>query len=320
MSRYRRVSDEDRLLTQAFLSEGLTFSAIADKLGFHRSTIGREITRNSGGRGYRRKQASRKAAERQVYREEPRKMLPELIERIEEKIKVKWSPEQISNRFRAEDTPTVSAETIYKHIYRDTENGGSLWRHLRRSRRRRKRRFPSQDRRGQIQDATSIDERGKGAERRKKRGHWERDCMIGKNRKNAVIAMVDRKSRYNLFSKIKQKLAVKVTGRTISMLGDLPCRSITNDRGHEFADHKRLKKKLGVKIFFCDPYSSWQSGSNENRIGVLRQYLPKGCDISKLHWKTLRKYQNEMNDRPMKCLDWRTSHEVMFSLSCTAVS
>lgn len=89
MNRYRRVTDEDRLLTQAFLSEGLTFSAIADKLGFHRSTIGREISRNAGGRGYRRKQAGRKAAERQAYREQPRKMLPELIERIEEKIRVK---------------------------------------------------------------------------------------------------------------------------------------------------------------------------------------------------------------------------------------
>jgi IS30 family transposase len=126
-------------LTQAFLSEGLTFSAIADKLGFHRCTIGREISRNSGGRGYRRKQASQMASGRQTYREQPRKMLPELIDRIEEKIK----------------------------------------------------------------DAPPIEERGKGAELRKKCGYGERDCMIGKDRKNAVIAMVDRKSRYNLFSKIK---------------------------------------------------------------------------------------------------------------------
>lgn len=320
MTQYRRVTDEDRLLVQAYLSEGISFSAIADKLGFHRSTIGREIIRNSGGRGYRRKQASRMAAERQIYREEPRKLFPELIGRINVKLKLKWSPEQISNRFRLEKTPTVSAETIYKHIYKDTENGGSLWRHLRRSRRRRKRRFPSEDRRGQIQDSTPISERGRKAEKRKKLGVWERDCMLGKNRKNAVIAMVDRKSRYNLFSKIKQKLASQVTNRTISMLGDLPCKSITNDRGHEFADHKRLKKKLGVKIFFCEAYSSWQRGTNENRIGILRQYLPKGTDISNLHWKTLRKYQDEINDRPMKCLDWRTPHEVMFSLSCTAVS
>jgi IS30 family transposase len=142
--------------------------------------------------------------------------------------------------------------------------------------------------------------------------------MIGKDRKNAVIAMVDRKSRYNLFSKVKQKIAVKVTNRTASMLGNLPLRSITNDRGHEFADHKRLRKKLGVKIFFCNAYSLWQRGTNENRIGVLRQHPPKGTDISKLHWKTLRKYQNEMNHRPMKCLDWRTPHEDMFSLSCIA--
>jgi len=317
MSRYRRVTDEERLLMQAYLAEGLSFSAIASKLGFDRSTISREVARNSGDRGYRVKQACRKADERQRYRLEPRKMVQETVRNVETLLKRKWSPEQISNRLEKDGKPTVADETIYLHIYKNTAAGGALWRNLRRSRRRRKRRFPSEDRRGQIKDATPLRKRGKKANKRKRRGHWERDCMIGQNRKNAVIAMVDRKSRYNLFSKIKQKIAVKVTGRTVSMLKGMPCKSITNDRGKEFADHKRLKKKLGVKIFFCDPYSSWQRGSNENRIGVLRQYLPKGCDISKLHWKTLRKYQNEMNDRPMKCLDWLTPHEVMFGVRCT---
>lgn len=320
MSRYRRVTDEDRVLIKAYLSEGITFSAIADKLGFHRSSIGREINRNSGGRGYRVKQASRKAAERQLYRHEPRKMLPEMIERIEEKLRLKWSPEQISNRFKREGLPSVSAETIYGYVYRDTEAGGDLWRNLRRSRRRRKRRFPSEDRRGRIKDATPISERGGKAEKRKKRGHWERDCMLGKNRKNAVLAMVDRKSRYNLFSKINQKIATRITNRTISMLGDLPCKSITNDRGHEFADHRRLSRKLEVPVYFCEAYSSWQRGTNENRIGILRQYLPKGTDISGLHWKQLRKIENEINMRPMKCLDWQTPHEVMFRVRCTTVS
>jgi len=290
---------------------------IADKLGFDRSTIWRELKRNSGGRGYRTKQAARKSSERQIYRHKPRKMVPETVRRIEKLLLRKWSPEQISNRLRKEDIPSVSDETIYQHIYDDTKSGGQLWRNLRRSRRRRKRRFPSEDRRGQIKDAVPIAKRGKQANKRKKRGHWERDCMLGKNTKNAVIAMVDRKSRYNRFSKIRQKLATKVTERTISMVKGLPCKSITNDRGKEFADHKRLKKKLKRPVFFCDAYSSWQRGTNENRIGILRQYIPKGSDISKLHWKQLRKIENEINHRPMKILDWRTPHEVMFRVRCT---
>ena len=244
-------------------------------------------------------------------------MVPETVRGIEKLLLRKWSPEQISNRMREEGRFCVSDETIYQHIYTDTKAGGQLWRNLRRSRRRRKRRFPSEDRRGQIKDAVPIAKRGKQANKRKKRGHWERDCMLGKNTKNAVIAMVDRKSRYNRFSKIKQKLATRVTARTISMMKGLPCKSITNDRGKEFADHKSLQKKLNRPVFFCDAYSSWQRGTNENRIGILRQYIPKRSDISKLHWKQLRKIENEINHRPMKILDWRTPHEVMFRVRCT---
>jgi len=317
MSGYRRVTDEDRLLIKAHLSDGLSFSDIGSKLGFDRSTISREVGRNSGRRGYRSKQAGRKAAKRQLYRQEPRKMVPETVRSIEKLLLRKWSPEQISNRMREEGHFSVSDETIYQHIYADTNSGGDLWRQLRRSRRRRKRRFPSEDRRGQIKDIRPISKRGRKANKRKKRGDWERDCMLGKNKKNAVIAMVDRKSRYNRFSKIKRKVAKKVTDRTISMLKNLPCRSITNDRGKEFADHKRLSKKLGVDVFFCEAYSSFQRGTNENRIGILRQYIPKGSDISKLHWKQLRKMENEINHRPMKILDWRTPHEVMFRVRCT---
>jgi IS30 family transposase len=316
---YRRITHEDRLLIKAYLDAGLNQSEIANKLGFHKSAICREIGRNSGKRGYRPKQAQRLAESRQQYRFIPRKLVPQMIERIEEKLRLKWSPEQISNRFEHEGLPTVATETIYRHIYSDRGKGGELWRHLRWSRRQRKRRFPSEERRGKIQNATPISERPKGANKRKKRGHWERDTMIGKNRKTAILALVDRKTRFNRFARLNRRLAPGVTNKTIALLSGLPCRSITNDRGQEFSDHERLARKLKVKVYFCDPYSSYQRGTNENRIGILRQYFPKKTDLSDLHWKTLKKVELEINNRPMKCLDWRTPYEAMMGKSCTAV-
>lgn len=309
--KYRRVTSEDRLLIKAFLDTGLSHSRIAVKLGFHRSTIGREVRRNTGGRGYRPQQAERLSQDRQQWRLTPRKMVPDLVEAIEEKLSIKWSPGQISGRFEAEGKPFVSAETIYQHVYRDRQAGGELWRNLRRGHRRRKPRFPREERRGTIKNATPISERSKQAEKRKKRGHWERDTMHGGDRRASILVLTDRKTRYNRLQKLDRRLARIVTKKTIHALKDLPCRSITNDRGQEFSDHERLAKKMKVSVFFCAPYSSYQRGTNENRIGILRQYLPKKMNLRDLHWRTLKKIECEINNRPMKCLDWRTPYEAM---------
>jgi IS30 family transposase len=194
---YRRVTREDRLRIKDGLDAGLTNAEIADKLGFHRSTIGREIRRNKGGRGYRPKQAHRLASEREASKHGPYKMNPVIMTQITERLEMKWSPEQTSNRLRLEGEESVSAETIYKFIDEDRSQGGELWRHLRRSSRTRKRRFPSEDRRGKIQNARPISERPKGANSRRSVGHWERDLMVGKNHKSAVLVVTDRKSRFN---------------------------------------------------------------------------------------------------------------------------
>lgn len=121
-----------------------------------------------------------------------------------------------------------------------------------------------------------------------------------------------------MFKKLNRRKAVLVTHKTVAALKGLPVRSITNDRGQEFNDAPRLEKKMGVTVYFCDPYSSYQRGTNENRIGVLRRYLPKGTDLSSLHWKQLKKIEFEINNVPMKCLDWLTPHEAMLKKSCTA--
>lgn len=308
---YRRVTAEDRIRIKDGLDAGLTNEEIGDKLGFHKASIGREIRRNSGLRGYRPKQAHRLAAAREASKHGPTKLEPVLITRILERLELKWSPEQISNRLKHEGYPSVSTETIYKLIDEDRKSGGFLYKNLRRSNRRRKRRFPSEERRGTIKGATPIAERGRMANQRKKIGHWERDTMLGKDRKASVLVLTDRKSRYNKLRKLDGRKAKKITKETAKALKTLPIRSITNDRGQEFSDHQRCAKKLKVKVYFCDAYSSYQRGTNENRIGILRQYLPKGKDLKKLSQEELNSIEFEINNRPMKCLDWLTPYEVM---------
>jgi IS30 family transposase len=314
--KYRRVTNEDRLRIKDGLDAGLSKSKLADKLGFHKCTIGREISRNKGLRGYRPKQAQFLAAARQQAKQGPYKLNPVIIVQIIERLELRWSPEQISNRLRVEGEETVSAETIYKLIDEDRHDGGNLWRYLRRSHRVRRKRFPSEDRRGKIQNARPISTRSKKANKRKKLGHWERDLMVGKNHKSAVLVITDRKSRFNKFRKLNGKYAKKVTKETMTALKGLPIRTMTNDRGQEFSDHRSYERRTKIKVYFCDPYSSYQRGTNENRIGLLRQYFPKKTDLTKLTNRQLEKIEFEINNRPMKILDWKTPYEVMMEESC----
>lgn len=308
---YSRVTWEDRIKIKLLLQQGKTNTEIAKLVEKNKSTIGREIKRNSGGRGYRPKQAQGRAEAREKLKHSPYVLTDELKKEIRKRLKKKWSPEQISNRLKLENKPSASVETIYKFIYADKESGGDLWKNLRRSHRSRRRRFPSEERRGKIKNARPISKRSKAANERKKIGHWERDTMIGLDRKSAVLALVDRKSRYNKFVKLNRRLAPKVTVATIKALKGLPVASITNDRGLEFADHINCSSKMKVKIFFCDAYTSSQRGTNENRIGILRQYFPKKTDLRNVSSKMIRKVEFEINNRPMKCLDWKTPYEVI---------
>lgn len=313
---YRRVTWEDRIKIKLLLQQGKSNSAIAEVLGKHRSTVGREIKRNTGGCGYRPLQAQRLAEGREALKHRPYKLTPKLRDLIDKRLKKKWSPEQISGRLKLEKKAWVSTETIYKYIWADKEAGGDLWKDLRRSNRSRRRRFPSEDKRGKIKDARPISERPKVANERHRRGDWERDTMLGLDRKTGILALVDRKTRFNKFIKLDKRTAPKVTAATIRALKGLPVKSITNDRGQEFAGHIGCAEKLGVKIFFCDPYTSSQRGTNENRIGILRQYFPKRTDLKKVSRATVRKVEFEINNRPMKCLDWKTPYEAMMGKSC----
>ena len=314
MSSYRRVTAEDRFKIKTYLDAGLNYSEAAVKLGFDKGTISRELARNTGGRGYRYKQADRLSQKRQAWRSDHRKMDARMQKTVGRLIKLKWSPKQISKRLEHERRPTISHETIYQYVYADFICGGNLFTSLRFSHRKRKPRFPrrNKDRRGIIQNAISIEERPLGANNRSRYGHWERDTMFGQDKRNSVLLLVDRKSRYLKLGKLSRRTAKLTLAKTKELLRRLPRKSMTNDRGKEFTDHEQLTKDIGIPVYFCHPYTSSERGTVENRIGILRQYLKKGCDLKYLKHKTLKRIEWDLNNRPMKCLDWKTPYEVEF--------
>jgi transposase, IS30 family len=313
VSQYRHLTKEDRYHIKAQRDAGKSITKIAKKVGCDKSTISRELRRNTGGRGYRPKQAHRMARDRWKDAEKAVKMTPGLIKIIEGRLRQKWSPEQISGRLKRNGMPRVSHERIYQHILEDKRNGGDLWRCLRWSHRCRRKRYGRADCRGEIPGRVSIEKRGRKANKRKRVGHLERDLVIGKNHRGALLTIVDRKSRLTLAARVKGKTAKEVHSATVAILKPIrkALKTITNDNGKEFASHKKTAKELRVKIYFSHPYSSWERGTNENTNGLFRQYFPKKtADFTKIADREIRRVETELNSRPRKCLGFRTPFEV----------
>lgn len=309
---YRRVNEQDRIAINRGRRAGLNQSEIARNLGFHKCTISRELSRNRGRKGYRAPQAHRFSEARQCYRSNPRSIGEEKRQKILELLQLRWSPEQISNRLKREGKFCVSHEWIYQLVIKDRRAGGCLWKCLRRSFRKRRMRHRSLNTRGLLQNFTPIEHRGKCAEQRRRLGHWERDTIIGRRMMDGLLVLVDRRSRYLRIRKLHTRKAKETAKATVKLLRNLPCRTITNDRGHEFWNHRYVTKKLQVPVYFCNPYASHERGTNENRIGLIRQFLPKKTAFEAISHYRIKQIENELNTRPMKCLNWQTPSEVFY--------
>jgi IS30 family transposase len=281
-------------------------------LGVDKSTISRELKRNYSKSGYWPKYAQKQAESRTKHRKYHRKLTDDLKEKINILLQKKWSPEQISARIKLEGEATVSYETIYKYIYENKKEGGKIYLNLRRSHRKRKRRFSDARKGGFYKNATSIEDRPSIVNKRKRIGDWERDTMFGDDKKKNLLVLVERKSRYTKMVKLDGKYPKSISSATLKLLKKLPCFSVTNDRGFEFADYQRVERKKKIDVYFCHPYSSHERGTNENKIGLLRQYFPKKVDLTPVTKKIIRTVELEINNRPLKCLDWRTPFEVIF--------
>ena len=300
-----------------FLAEGWSLRWIASKLGRAPSTISREMARNGGRDTYRAVQAEDAAWDR-ARRSKPCKLVENrsLAKIVSDKLRLLWSPEQIAgwlkHTYPSDQSLHVSHETIYRSLFIQARGAlkKELLVHLRRTRGMRRSRHHTQktDIHGKIVDAVSISERPGSAEDRAVPGHWEGDLFFGSHN-SQIATLVERQTRYVMLVKVANKDTQTVVDALIKNARKLPqelYRSLTWDRGKELASHKRFTLATDIQVYFCDPRSPWQRGSNENTNGLLRQYMPKGIDISSYSQAKLNAVARQLNERPRKTLGYQT--------------
>jgi IS30 family transposase len=310
MGSYRHVSREQRHQIAALNEAGHLQKEIAQIVGTTPSTISRELHRNRGPDGYEPELAHQKAMARQQEKSHCR-ISTESWQLVEKKIQQDWSPEQVSNWLEREREIQVSHEWIYQHIYADKRAGGDLHEHLRCQKPYRKR-SGSQDRRGKIRNRVDIDERPEIVDRRERIGDWEADTVVGKGRERYLVTLVERKSRFTLFTMVESKRAAVVADAIVDLLQPYQEQTltITFDNGKEFAEHERIAETLAADTYFAHPYASWERGTNENTNGLLRQYFPKDSDLSGATDSRIAWVHQRLNTRPRKCIDFQTPETV----------
>lgn len=315
MRAYTQLTQEQRYQIYALMKAELNQSEIATIVGVHKSTVSREIRRNRGLRGYRPKQAHQLALNRRHTKATPR-ISDEDWRLVECLLREDWSPEQISLWLAQENHLSISHEWIYQHVLEDKRRGGDLHRHLR-CQKPRKKRYGTYDRRGQLRNRISIDDRPAIVERRCRIGDWELDTIIGKGHKQAIVSLTERKSRLALIAKVSSREAEGVKDSVLALLQPLAAHvhTITSDNGKEFARHEAIAKALSADFYFAHPYASWERGLNENTNGLIRQYFPKGCDFTTITDEDIQYVMNRLNDRPRKCLGMKTPNQVFFGIN-----
>jgi IS30 family transposase len=302
------------------LVAGHSIRSIAASLRRSPSTVSREINRNGGQRGYRANQADQAAWER-AHRPKPCKLVQNraLARMVAQKLKQLWSPQQIAgwlkHRYPNNENNQVSHETIYRSLFIQARGAlkKELLQHLRskRAMRRSRHKTLKGEGLGQITDTVSIRERPASVEERAVPGHWEGDLIFG-TRDTQIATLVERHTRYVMLAKVNSKHTETVINALIKQAHRLPrelYKSLTWDRGSEMADHKRFTLATDIKVYFCDPQSPWQRGSNENTNGLLRQYFPKGTDLSVHSQAKLNAVARQLNERPRETLGFHTPAE-----------
>lgn len=314
MKSYKQLAQEQRYQIYALLKMGHIQSEIANVIGVHKSTISRELWRNCGRRGYRPQQAHRMAISRR--NKSVDRVQPETWKEIDYRLRNDWSPEQVSGWLKASKDLHVSHEWIYQHILADKRNGGDLYRHLRCQKKRRKR-YGSYDCRGILPNRVSIEQRPGEVDTRQRLGDWEVDTIIGKRHQQAIVTLVERKSRLVLLRKVQERTAGAVKEAITHLLEPWPnvVHTITADNGKEFAQHEEVSRILKTDFYFAHPNAAWERGSNENTNGLVRQYIPKRRSFDEVSQAEIERVMCLLNNRPRKCLDFLSPFEVFLRYS-----
>lgn len=319
MKHYSQLTQEQRYQIYVLMKAGHTQTDIAQLIGVHKSTISRELHRNTGLRGYRPQQAQRLCQQRRQQKARPR--IPDTTwQLVEHLLRQDWSPEQISDWLCIEFASSVSIEWIYQYILADKQANGTLFRHLR-CQKRRKKRYGVYSRRGHIPNQVSIEQRPVIVDARTRLGDWELDTVIGRNHQQALVTLVERKSRLTLIAKVIRKTADNVLHAIVQLLSPFKpwVHTLTADNGREFAQHAVIANKLQAEFYFAHPFASWERGLNENTNGLIRQYFPKKHDFTTITQKQIDKVMDKLNNRPRKCLGFKTPNEVFFGIDRKSV-
>lgn len=310
---YRQLTSEERYMLAALRRQGLNQSQIARALGRHRSTVCREVKRNStraDGR-YRAFTAQERTNGRRSRSRRNQRFTARDFALVDELLRRQWSPEQVAGHLRREGRLPISHETIYRHVWRDKREGGTLYTHLRGARKKRRKRYGAYDSRGRLAGKRSISERPEEVEARGRVGHWEADTVAGAGSRDCVVTLVERKTGLVLIGKLADRTADSLSRRAVSLIRRYRGRvqTVTADNGTEFHDYERVERLTGAAFYFARPYHSWERGSNENANGLVRQYLPKGASMAGLTQRRCNAIARRLNTRPRKRLGFRTPLE-----------
>ena len=311
---YHQITSAERYTLGLLRQRGWTSAAIARIMGRHRSTIGREVRRNGTPRDgcYRPQLADWYACGRRSRSRRNRRFTPADWARIQGLLREDWSPEQVAGWLRRHHELAISHETIYRYVWAEKRAGGTLYQHLRGSRKRRRKRYGRYDSRGRLAGKRPISARPAAVETRRELGHWEADTILGASQAGpCVLSLVERKTGYLALGQLRQRCSAAVNPRAQQLITAQPhsVRTITVDNGTEFHDYARLERATATRFYFATPHHAWERGTNENTNGLVRQYLPKRQSMAHLTQHDCNRIAAKLNRRPRKRLGYRTPEE-----------